>query len=328
MVRPGEIRATVDLAAGRKPRSRSRCGRMTGRRARWPSGSASCPRRTPTRCSREAVEAARTADAAVVVVGSGPGDRERGVRPARARPARPPGRAGAAGRGGERTGRWWWSTPGCRCSCPGRTRWPRSATAGCPGRPWATRWPTSCSGRPSRAAGCRSPSRSPRPTARSCIRCPSRASWSTARGCSSATGAMTRPGYSRASRSATAWATRPGSTSRPWRTRTAAGPDGDLGLTVVIRNTGPAGRDVRWSRPTWSRSRPETGRPVRALAAFAAATAGPGERAEVRLAVPGRAFARYDETGPRLGLAARRVLRPHRPLIGRPAAVRPGQVVI
>ena len=74
----------------------------------------------------------------------------------------------------------------------------------------------------------------------------------------------------------------------------AAGPAGDIGLTVVIRNTGPrTGREVvqAYVEPL----RPEAGRPVRALAAFAAATAGPGERAEVRLAVPGRAFARYDE---------------------------------
>jgi hypothetical protein len=37
-------------------------------------------------------------------------------------------------------------------------------------------------------------------------------------------------------------------------------------------------------------------RPVRTLAAFADATAGPGQTAEVRLTVPARAFARYDET--------------------------------
>ena len=40
----------------------------------------------------------------------------------------------------------------------------------------------------------------------------------------------------------------------------------------------------------------EPGRPVRTLAAFAAVTAEPGETAEVRLTVPARAFARYDET--------------------------------
>jgi beta-glucosidase len=34
---------------------------------------------------------------------------------------------------------------------------------------------------------------------------------------------------------------------------------------------------------------------MRALAAFAAVTAAPGEQAEARLTVPARAFARYDE---------------------------------
>jgi beta-glucosidase len=34
---------------------------------------------------------------------------------------------------------------------------------------------------------------------------------------------------------------------------------------------------------------------VRTLAAFGAATAEPGRTAEIRLAVPGRAFARYDQ---------------------------------
>ena len=43
----------------------------------------------------------------------------------------------------------------------------------------------------------------------------------------------------------------------------------------------------------------EADRPVRALAAFGAATAKPGETAEVRLAVPGRAFARYEESARR-----------------------------
>jgi Fibronectin type III-like domain len=39
----------------------------------------------------------------------------------------------------------------------------------------------------------------------------------------------------------------------------------------------------------------EAGRPVRALADFAAVTAAPGQTAAVRLTVPARAFARYDE---------------------------------
>ena len=76
---------------------------------------------------------------------------------------------------------------------------------------------------------------------------------------------------------------------------TAVGPDGGLELTVVIRNTGPRrGREVvqAYVEPVTA----EAGRPVRTLAAFAAATAEAGESAEVRLTVPARAFARYDET--------------------------------
>jgi beta-glucosidase len=75
---------------------------------------------------------------------------------------------------------------------------------------------------------------------------------------------------------------------------TAVGPAGDVGLTVTIRNTGSRrGREVvqAYVEPVAA----EAGRPVRTLAAFAAATADPGEVAEVRLAVPARAFARYDE---------------------------------
>jgi beta-glucosidase len=76
---------------------------------------------------------------------------------------------------------------------------------------------------------------------------------------------------------------------------TAVGPDGGLELTVVIRNTGPRrGREVvqAYVEPVTA----EAGRPVRTLAAFAAATAEAGENAEVRLTLPARAFARYDET--------------------------------
>jgi beta-glucosidase len=75
---------------------------------------------------------------------------------------------------------------------------------------------------------------------------------------------------------------------------TTVGPAGDLGLTVTIRNTGSRrGREVvqAYVEPVAA----EAGRPVRTLAAFAAATADPGEAVEVRLAVPARAFARYDE---------------------------------
>ena len=73
-----------------------------------------------------------------------------------------------------------------------------------------------------------------------------------------------------------------------------ATPDGDLGVTVVLRNTGPrTGREIvqAYLEPPTA----DPGRPVRVLAAFAAVTAAPGEHAEARLTVPARAFARYDE---------------------------------
>jgi len=74
----------------------------------------------------------------------------------------------------------------------------------------------------------------------------------------------------------------------------ALAPGEDLGVTVVVRNTGPrTGREVvqAYLEPPAA----DPGRPVRALAAFAAVTAAPGKQAEARLAVPARAFARYDE---------------------------------
>jgi len=71
-------------------------------------------------------------------------------------------------------------------------------------------------------------------------------------------------------------------------------PDGDPAVTVVVRNTGSrAGREVvqAYLEPPSVTD----GRPIRVLAAFGSATAGPGETAEVRLTVPRRAFARYDD---------------------------------
>ena len=73
-----------------------------------------------------------------------------------------------------------------------------------------------------------------------------------------------------------------------------AAPDGDLGVTVVLRNTGRrTGREIvqAYLEPPAA----DPARPVRVLAAFAAVTAAPGEHAEARLTVPARAFARYDE---------------------------------
>jgi beta-glucosidase len=70
--------------------------------------------------------------------------------------------------------------------------------------------------------------------------------------------------------------------------------DGTLGVTVVLRNTGRrTGREVvqAYVEPPTA----EPGRPLRTLAAFTAVTASPGEQVRARLTVPARAFARYDE---------------------------------
>jgi beta-glucosidase len=62
----------------------------------------------------------------------------------------------------------------------------------------------------------------------------------------------------------------------------------------VIRNTGPRwGREVIQAYLAGPPGDPR--RPVRVLAAFASASAAPGERAEVALRIPARLFARWDQ---------------------------------
>jgi beta-glucosidase len=68
----------------------------------------------------------------------------------------------------------------------------------------------------------------------------------------------------------------------------------DYELRVIVRNTGARrGREVVQAYLAGPPGDP--GRPVRVLAAFGIAEAEPGERAEVSLRVPARAFARYNE---------------------------------
>ena len=63
---------------------------------------------------------------------------------------------------------------------------------------------------------------------------------------------------------------------------------------MTVRNTG--GRPGREMVQVYVAGPPgEAGRPVRALAAFGPAVAAPGQAAAVRLTVPARAFARWDE---------------------------------
>lgn len=71
-------------------------------------------------------------------------------------------------------------------------------------------------------------------------------------------------------------------------------PGRDLDLRVLIANVGSRpGREVVQAYLAAPRCDPA--RPVRTLAAFGIATAAPGESAEVRLRIPARAFARWDE---------------------------------
>jgi beta-glucosidase len=68
----------------------------------------------------------------------------------------------------------------------------------------------------------------------------------------------------------------------------------DLELTVTVRNSGPrAGREVVQAYLAGPSG--DADRPRRQLASFAGAAAQPGGVAEVRLRVPARAFARWDE---------------------------------
>ena len=68
----------------------------------------------------------------------------------------------------------------------------------------------------------------------------------------------------------------------------------DLRLVVRVRNTGErAGREVVQVYLEQEDDDPQ--RPLRVLAAFASVSAGPGESTEVRLTVPARSLARFDE---------------------------------
>jgi beta-glucosidase len=71
-------------------------------------------------------------------------------------------------------------------------------------------------------------------------------------------------------------------------------PGQDLSLDVTVRNSGlREGREV--VQVYLEGPDDDAGRPLRVLAAFAAVGAGPGERAEAKLTVPARSFARFDE---------------------------------
>jgi beta-glucosidase len=81
----------------------------------------------------------------------------------------------------------------------------------------------------------------------------------------------------------------------------------DLEVSVRVRNSGPRpGREV--VQVYLAPVRPEPGRPVRTLAAYGTATARPGEVAVVRIWIPARAFSVFDDV-------ARRWICPARPFL-------------
>jgi beta-glucosidase len=86
-----------------------------------------------------------------------------------------------------------------------------------------------------------------------------------------------------------------------WEYESIDCPDGlpegvDLELAVTVRNTGRrAGKEVVQVYLAGPRERDDQGQPLRVLAAFAVVRARPGQSVRARLAIPARAFARYDE---------------------------------
>ena len=294
MVRPGEIRATVDLAKGQE----AEVG-ISLLPEDWPEGPVGIrlgivPAPDGDALLREAVEAARKADAAIVVVGSGPTTESEGF---------------------DRSGL---TLPGDQDELVRRVAQVNDRTvvvvnAGMPVlMPWADQVAAiGCCWLPGQAMGdaladvllgrAEPGGRLPVTIPVAEADCPVLHSVPEQGRLEYTEGLLVGyRGYDQAGR-APRFAFGHGLGYTTWEYLSAAaesaavGPGGDLRLTVMIRNTGPRrGREVvqAYVEPVTA----ETGRPVRALAAFAAATAEPGEAAEVRLTVPARAFARYDET--------------------------------
>jgi len=294
MVRPGEIRATVDLTEGQEAEVR-----ISLLPEDWPEGPVGIrlgivPAPDGDALLREAVEAARQADAAIVVVGSGPTTESEGF---------------------DRSGL---TLPGDQDELVRRVAQVNDRTvvvvnAGMPVlMPWADQVAAiGCCWLPGQAMGdaladvllgrAEPGGRLPVTIPVAEADCPVLHSVPEQGRLEYTEGLLVGyRGYDQAGR-APRFAFGHGLGYTTWEYLSAAaesaavGPGGDLRLTVMIRNTGPRrGREVvqAYVEPVTA----ETGRPVRALAAFAAATAEPGEAAEVRLTVPARAFARYDET--------------------------------
>jgi len=290
MVRPGEIRATASLAAGRETEI-GVCLRPDD----WPQGPVAIrlglvPAPDEDALLRQAVDAARAADAAVVVVGSSPAAESEGFdRPGLALPARQDELVRRVAAVNPRT--IVVVNAGMPVLMPWADRVAAVGYAWLPGQAMGVALAEVLLGQAEPAG--RLPVTIPAAEAD----CPVLHAAPDAGRLEYREGLLVGyRGYDRAG-------TRPrfpfghGLGYTTWVYESAAArptPDGGLDVTVVLRNAGPrTGREVvqAYLEPPAD----DPGRPVRVLAAFTAVTAAPGECAEARLTVPARAFARYDE---------------------------------
>ena len=293
MVRPGEVRATVYLAAGREAEIA-----ISLRPDDWPQGPVAirlgvAPAPDHDRMLREAVEAARAADAAVVVVGSAAATESEGFdRPELALPGSQDELVRRVAAVNDRT------IVVVNAGMPVLMPWADEVAAvgyaWLPGQAMGGALADVLLGRAE--PGGRLPVTLPAAEAD----CPVLHSVPTDGRLEYREGLLVGyRGYDRAGTKPhfpfghglgyTTWAYESAAADAP-----VLAPGDDLGVTVVVRNTGRrTGREVvqAYLEPPTA----DPGRPVRALAAFAAVTAAPGEPAEVRLTVPARSFARYDE---------------------------------
>ena len=293
MVRPGEIRATVYLAAGREAEI-AVCLRPDD----WPQGPVAIrlglvPAPDEDMLLNQAVEAARAADAAVLVVGSGPASESEGFdRPGLALPGRQDELVRRVAAVNNRT------IVVVNAGMPVLMPWADQVAAvgyaWLPGQEMGTALADVLLGQTE--PGGRLPVTLPAAEAD----CPVLHSVPAEGRLEYREGLLIGyRGYDRSGAKPhfpfghglgyTMWAYESAAADA-----SVATPDGDLGVTVVLRNTGPrTGREIvqAYLEPPTV----DPGRPVRVLAAFAAVTAAPGEHAEARLTVPARAFARYDE---------------------------------
>ena len=294
MVRPGEIRATIDLAEGQDAEVA-----ISLLPEDWPDGPVAIrlgivPMPDGDALLREAVEAARNADVAIVVVGSGPATESEGFdRPGLALPGDQDELVRRVAAVNDRT------VVVVNAGMPVLMPWADQVAAiGCcwlPGQAMGDALADVLLGRAE--PGGRLPVTIPAAEAD----CPVLHSVPDQGKLNYAEGLLIGyRGYDQAGTAPRfAFGHGLGYTTWEYQSVTASSaavdPAGELGLTLTIRNAGRRrGREVvqAYVEPVTA----EPGRPVRTLAAFAAVTAEPGESAEVRLTVPARAFARYDET--------------------------------